>query len=134
MFFDSRNGDLKYIYRQNLEYEAPLDPPENYAYSLPGNTISHSLHVTNASYQPDIFKITISNNTWTVDAPATIGPLNIGESTTLNFQITIPTTATLGSLDTATITLTSQSDPSFTATATLTTYAAVTTYLPLVER
>ena len=43
-------------------------------------------------------------------------------------------TTTLGTSDIATITLTSQSDPSVTASAKLITYAAITTYLPMVKK
>jgi hypothetical protein len=103
-------------------------------YGLPGDTLHYTLLVTNTGQISDTVKLTFSGNTWHTITPTLIGPLQAAEKAAFNIRVTIPPTATLGSSDTATITLTSQNDPSITGTTILTTYAAITTYLPLVER
>jgi hypothetical protein len=127
-------GDVKLASLRSPLDESILQPAGSWGYADPGSTISHTLQVFNTGILSDTYTITIGSTNWPTASPDTVGPVEAGYSTTLDIQVTIPLTATLGSSDTATITLTSQNDPSFTTSATLTTYAAITTYLPLVER
>lgn len=126
------DGDLMYAYLP--AYNVALEPSASHLYSDMGATMTATLTVNNRGAKTDSYKIDLHGYNWPTTIAMSIGPLAPVESQDVDIQVTIPPTATLGSSDTATITLTSQSDPSVSASATLTTYAALTTYLPLVER
>jgi hypothetical protein len=125
---------LMHAYLGTPPCTTPLCTFEYWGYGRLRDTVPYSLQVINTSSLTETFDISTEGYQWPISAPSTIGPLTFGESTSLHVQVTIPPTATLGSSDTATITLTSQNDPSVTTTATLTTYAAITTYLPRVSK
>jgi hypothetical protein len=127
-------NDLKYANLTSPIFSALVRPDENWGYGLPGATIIHTLQVMNTTQFTDTFDLAGSAFTWPTTIPETVGPVPSGETAKFETQVTIPATTTLGSSETATITITSQNDPSITGTATLTTYAAITTYLPLVHR
>jgi hypothetical protein len=127
-------NDLKYANLTSPIFSALVRPDENWGYGLPGATIIHTLQVMNTTQFTDTFDLAGSAFTWPTTIPETVGPVPSGETAKFEIQVTIPSTASLGSSDTATITITSQNNPSITGTATLTTYAAITTYLPLVHR
>jgi hypothetical protein len=127
-------NDLKYAYLTTPLIKVLIQPVENWAYGLPGSIIKHTLQVMNSTQFTDTFDLSKSTFTWPTTMPGTVGPVPPSETARFDLQVTIPPTATLGSSDTATIILTSQNDPSVTASANLTTYAAITTYLPLVSK
>jgi hypothetical protein len=131
--YQNISGELMYANIDNQE-QVEIRPAEAAVYSLPGSTIATSFQITNHTQISDTYRISVSNHIWSLTNPDAVGPLESDQSIPVVFHVTIPPTTTLGSSDTTTITLTSQSDPSVTATAKLTTYAAITTYLPLVSR
>jgi hypothetical protein len=91
---------------------------------LPGETVTYTLMVTNTSNGPaDTFDVTISGETWTTTVPATVGPLNSGESAMVDIAVQIPAGAAGGDQDVATCTVTSQGDPTASDQATMTTTA-----------
>jgi uncharacterized membrane protein len=115
-------------------FRVAAEPKDIHFYGNPGDLLTGTLNVKNRGQETDSFDVSIHANAWMTTSPESIGPIEAGESNNLNIQVTIPSTVTLRSSDTATITLISQSDLSVTASTTLTTYAAVTTYLPLVAK
>ena len=126
--------DLMYAYLPAPERTVTIWPTNMQFNNMPGSIVTATLQVRNRGQHIDIYNVTLEGNHWAVSAPQEIGPLMAAEETTLEIQTSIPPTASLGSSDTATITLTSQSDPSITATAILTTYAGYVYFLPLVEK
>jgi hypothetical protein len=133
-YHDQALEDLKHAYIPAPEYELTVKTTRYSAYTLPGSTITYTIGIANSGLNADTYTLEVSNNLWEINTSQQIVPLSKYEWIDVNIQVTIPHTATLGSSDTATITLTSQNDPSISASATLTTYAAITTYLPLVAR
>jgi uncharacterized membrane protein len=92
---------------------------------MPGDTVTYTLRVTNTSNGPaDTFDVIVSGETWTTTVPATVGPLDPGESATLDVTVDIPASAAGGDQDAATCTVTSQGDNTKSAQATMTTSAA----------
>jgi subtilisin-like proprotein convertase family protein len=99
---------------------------------VPGTNITYTLAVTNTGNINDTFSVAVSGNAFATNAPANIGPLAPGASTTFDVAVTIPLTATNGTSDTAVVTLTSQGDGVTSATSTLTTGTSFKLNLPLV--
>jgi uncharacterized repeat protein (TIGR01451 family) len=107
----------------NLVFGVVIDPASDFRSGAPGTTVNYSLNVTNYSNIPDTFDLSVTGNAWTTSAPVTLGPIATGASQALNVSVTIPTSAAWGSMDTATVTVTSQGDDTHTASSTLTTTA-----------
>ncbi|HZY41228.1 MAG TPA: hypothetical protein VFF59_04420, partial [Anaerolineae bacterium] len=99
---------------------------------LPGTIVTYALTVTNTGSASDTFTVTVSGNAFVTSAPATVGPLAAGASTTFNVVVTIPVGAVAGTLDSATVTVKSQGDDTTSASANLTTSVWFSVYLPLV--
>ena len=131
---DVPSADLRYTYHLGTFYEISLNASSFWVYGMPATSPSYTIILTNTGQESDIFEIAKSGSQWETTLPSTSASLGVGESAQIEIQVTIPPSATLGSSDAATITLTSKSDPSITAFATLTTHSAITTYLPLVEK
>ena len=94
----------------------------------PGETIQYALALTNTGNTPDTFLITttVSAGQWETSAPASVGPLDPGESAALPVQVTIPAGVEDGEQSVATLTATSAGDPAVSDSAVLTTTAQVT--------
>lgn len=130
-----------YIYMGN-SYAAPMIVPvvmnvvpQVYAMTLsgddtasaaPGETAMYTLVVTNTGNMPDVYDIAATSG-WVVSAPTSIA-LAAHESATITVVVEVPPSATEGEMDTAVITLTSQTDATITATATLTTTVVYYTF------
>lgn len=103
-------------------YAVGLKPSTSTAYGQPGESVQHTLHLTNLGTVADSFALALSGNAWETILPASpIGPLEPGEMVDLLVSVTIPGGATEGMSDTATITAISQGDESQSANVTLTT-------------
>ena len=89
----------------------------------PGTTLTYRAAITNTGNVSDSFDITISGNAWTTTVPVTIGPLVPEESTVVEIDVMIPPGAQGGATDSSTMTLTSQGDPSESASVMMTTTA-----------
>ncbi len=101
----------------------------------PGTTVTYTLHITNTGNGVDTFTLSQVGAAWTTDVPASAGPLAIGEATTIQVVVHIPSSPGAAS-DAVTITATSQGDETKTASSTLTTLTTAMRhiYLPLVCR
>jgi hypothetical protein len=112
-----------------------LAPPTAEQSAAPGTTVTFTLQVTNTSNAMDTFDVSVAGNTWTTTAPATVGPLAWGGSTTFDVAVDVPSDAVGGASDTAIVTVTSQGDSTESATASLTAKVpAQGLFLPLVMR
>ena len=90
---------------------------------LPGETITYTVYVTNASNGPtDSFTMTLGASVYTsIVAPVTVGPLDPGQSAVAHVRVDVPPGAMPGDMDDVVVTATSQGDPTRSDSATLAT-------------
>jgi hypothetical protein len=98
----------------------------------PGASVTYTLRVTNAGNVSDTFDVAASGNAWPTTPLTPLGPLAAGASASVAVTVSIPATAVGGEADVATITVTSRGDDTRWATATLSTTARHTLFLPIV--
>ncbi len=103
----------------NFVYAPGLTPPGDAAAGDPGTTLTYTLSLTNLGNGDDSFDVSLSGNSWTASAPATVGPLAPGASESLAVAVSIPAGALSGDSDLLTVTAASQADPAATAVTTL---------------
>jgi PKD repeat protein len=108
------------VYGLSLSPDRALD-------GKPGETVLYSLALTNTGNTPDTFLITttVSGGQWDTSAPASVGPLNPGESAALPVQVIIPANVENGDQSLANVTATSAGESSTSASSVLTTTAQV---------
>ncbi|MBI5563407.1 MAG: DUF11 domain-containing protein [Chloroflexi bacterium] len=87
----------------------------------PGAVVIYTLNVTNTGNASDTYTVTLTGNAFVTSAPASIGPLAAGASSSLNVTVTVPAGAASGASDAANVTVTSRGDPVKFASSTLTT-------------
>jgi carboxypeptidase T len=105
-------------------YALTLIPSTNEGVGVPGEQVAYVLHLTNTGNVADTYDLN-TTNLWAVTLPASVGPIDPGESTDINILVDVPLDAVPGDSDTATIQAQSQGNTSAIASATITT--AVTT-------
>ena len=88
-------------------YGVMLTPELAYGQDDPGQTVTYGLLVNNIGLNSDSYDISFES-TWPVSAPSAIGPINPGESASIDVSVTIPPDAIHGESDTATVTVRSQ--------------------------
>jgi uncharacterized membrane protein len=122
-----------HVYDSNLHH--PIDEPcadfyfgdlqpESLADSaFRGETVTYTLTIHNDGTISDTYDIS-ANAIWNTTYPATVGPLEPGESVELLVSVEIPADSNVGESDIATITATSQGDSTGADEATLTTSVA----------
>jgi uncharacterized membrane protein len=69
--------------------------------------VVYDLRVTNTGNCPDTFEVSIAGNTWTTEAPATVGELAPDEGADVEVSVTVPEGTLCNETDTATVTFTS---------------------------
>ena len=104
----------------NFTYGILVSPSTMAQSGNPGGTVTYQVTVTNTGNTSDSFNVGVAAG-WTTDAPATVRPLAAGAHMMISVVVHIPTGAAVGAIDTATITITSQGDPSKSDTIGLTT-------------
>ena len=92
---------------------------------VPGAMVTYHVMVTNTGSTTDTFDLALAGQSWTVTPPPTTMTLAEGASMAVNLSVTIPTDAQSGEMDTATLTVTSQNDPTQTVSVAFTTTAVV---------
>jgi hypothetical protein len=120
----------------NTDYVSVISPGDQNG--LPGDPVPGSFFVTNYTEQARDFNLslTLSDTTggWAGDLPAGSAlTLNPGESAAVDATVSIPSTAALGSANTATLTVASQTAPTMTGSDSFQVIAAgavAATYLP----
>jgi uncharacterized membrane protein len=104
--------------------EGPMVNPENSTvYGDLGQTITHTLVVTNAGYATDTYEILVNSAVWPTQAPLSVGPLAVGESTSVEVLVSIPAEVMAGESDTSLITFNSQLPGTMPASAIVSTIA-----------
>lgn len=98
-----------------------------------GTTATYVLEINNKGTVSDTFDVNASGNAWAIVAPLTTVPVGAGRATSVDIEVSIPTSAVDGEQDQATITVISQGDPTQSHACTLTTSATWHKhFLPLV--
>jgi hypothetical protein len=116
--------------------------PVNYALALnacvaaqagrPGTTVTYSLSVSQTGTLTDTATLSLAGNAWPVAAPGTLGPLAPGAGVTFPVTVTVPLTASLGSHDTVSVTVTSTGDSLIRHVIALDTRSSYSFWLPVV--
>ncbi len=109
----------------NAVYGVLLSPSADAQSGDPGGTVQYTLRVTNTGNAEDTFTMTVSGNAWATGVLATVGPLAAGAGADVLVTVDIPVGTSGGATDAATITATSQGDPTKAADSVLTTTADV---------
>jgi hypothetical protein len=107
----------------NSFYGLTVSPATDARSGDPGEAILYTLRVTNTGNTTDTYGIAIGSTTWETSAPNMAGPLATGECVAIDVVVNISAGAAGGASDTTSVTVTSQSDGTCSAMATLTTTA-----------
>jgi carboxypeptidase T len=100
-----------------------------------GTTVTYALALTSLGDLADTFNVALTGTAWATTAPATVGPLALGQSAEVLVSVHVPYGLPEGATDTATVTFTSQGEPARSVVITLTTRAHwPLTYLSLIHR
>jgi uncharacterized membrane protein len=92
----------------------------------PGTTVTYTLRVTNTGNCADTVLVGYASpHGWIATVPSTVGPLAPGQGANVQVAIQIPFGTADGTLDTATVTWTSQNDGAIRATTSLRTTAHI---------
>ncbi len=67
-----------------------ISPPESAMFSTPGNMVTHSFTITNASDVPQTIALAIGGNTWPVTGPTGTGELGPMGSVNVMYTVDIP--------------------------------------------
>ncbi len=130
--------DIPVTMTVGIDYYGVVLSPSSAAQSEdPGATVTYTLRITNTGNVADTFTLSKSGNAWTTDAPTSVGPLAASAGVELQVAVHIPPGASGGANDVAIINATSQSDPTQSDSAVLTTTANQISwyvYLPTVRK
>jgi len=109
-------------------------PPDQTAVSAPGESVTYTLMVNYLGAEPNAtfdVSVNITGAQWSVDAPATVGPIASGGSASLPVIVHVPAQAPSGAISVVEITLTSQGGTGLVTTSLLTTRVANHIFLPI---
>jgi uncharacterized membrane protein len=93
----------------NRAYGVAMTPTTDTRSGDPGQTVTHTLRLTNSGNVVDSFSVTVSGQAWQTSAPGMVGPLAAGEGVTMDVIVEIPTGVMGGASDAVTVTIASQS-------------------------
>jgi hypothetical protein len=128
----ARSASLDLTTSVLLDYRIELTPEFSIVAASPGETITHTIQITNSGNYTATFAISLSDNLWPAGPlPPTIG-LAPGEAMHLSVPIHIPLDAPLGSSDIARLRFQSLEFPEKRTTVLLTTHAWWRYYFPFV--
>ncbi|MBN1889184.1 MAG: hypothetical protein JW850_14420, partial [Thermoflexales bacterium] len=86
-------------------YGVVMEPPTAALSGNPGQAVTYTQRVTNTGNAPDTFALATSGNAWTVDVPASVGPLAAGAGADVHVVVQVPALAADGLTDTVHITV-----------------------------
>ncbi|MDY7079861.1 MAG: S8 family serine peptidase [Chloroflexota bacterium] len=109
----------------NPVYGVDVTPPTDAQSGTPGETVTHTLRVTNTGNCTDTFDAAVSGDTWTTGVDPITFTLATGVGLDVDVTVTITDTAKGGDSDTVTVTVTSDNDPSQSDSSLLTTTVAI---------
>jgi PKD repeat protein len=120
----------------NNVYGVIVTPSADRKYGEPGTTVIYALQVTNIGNTVDTLCFGSEGNSWNVHLPTPCITLAATSATEVSVLIDIPSSAAIGDTDTVTVIATSESDPTRSDSAVLTTEALewVYIYVPIVWR
>lgn len=114
-------------------YSLALDSTLSHLSGFPGQTITYTLLVSNTGTAAQTFTISVGTSQWKTTAPTSI-PVWPGYQKDFSVEVSIPTNAPAGERDTVLITVTSQQDPTATASILLTTTnQSINLFLPTIR-
>ena len=119
---------------ETADYGVEIAPTAAASSGEPGETMLYTLTITNTGTVIDSFDIAAAGNAWGMDHPASV-VVNAGQAVDVTIAVMIPASAAHMESDMATITVTSQGDPTQSMSMTLTTtseWDLFFIYLPLV--
>ncbi len=100
-----------------------LTPISQEGLATPGDTITYTLFIENTGDTTDTYDIAVSDNTWPTTSSVDTISVATGVTDSFTVDVIIPTGTPEESVDNATITVTSQTNPAVTHDATITTTA-----------
>jgi uncharacterized membrane protein len=104
-------------------YNLTLTTPSAAKSGNPGANVTYTLTVKNTGNIKDTYTVSKTGNVWTTATPATVGPLDPGQSTNITVTVTVAANANGLATDTAAVKLTSQGNGGVSKTLSLTTTA-----------
>ena len=107
----------------NTFYDLIVDPLADAASGNPGGTVTYQLYVTNTGNIAETFDVKLSGNAWTSNAPASVGPLAVGQGQMVAVTVNIPAKAMGNDQDSVQVSIASHQRPASSQEATLTTSA-----------
>jgi hypothetical protein len=109
-------------------YNLALAPRASTQFGDANQIVTHTLTVTNTGVESDLFQITLSGNSWPVQAPRQVGPLAPGASAAFPVTVRLPAVLICPGRDSVTVTVASQGDLRRTVQAILTTRSPLNCY------
>jgi uncharacterized repeat protein (TIGR01451 family) len=131
--FDGSVSDSADLTTTVVAYGVDLEADQS-GQGAPGDTVTYTLTVENTGTTTDTIDLVVAGNAWATTLSDNSVTLAAGDSATIVVSVVISGTATNGESDVATVTATSQGDPTQTDSVTVTTTAVTgyNVYLPLV--
>ena len=102
------------------DYQFKLQPAKSSLRGDLGESITHTLHITNTGRLSDTYKIHVEGNHWPVQFPTQLGAVSPGAAAPLAVKVSIPLTATRGAREALNMRVESLGEPRLTFTASLT--------------
>ena len=130
----SRSFNLDLTTSAFLDYRVEFVPMQSTLISLPGETITHTIQISNSGNVTATYALALFDNLWPTDAPPETIQVNRGTSYQLKLPVHIPADAPLGSSDAARLRMQSLEFSKIQTTILLTTRAWWRYYFPFVVR
>ena len=101
--------------------DLPLTPSQASQTVLSGETASYSLTISNTFETAQTYTVSLSGQQWETSAPATVGPVNPGQTENFTVTVNVPLSVPTDASDTVTVSVALASNPGVQSSSTLTT-------------